>query len=868
MKPGEQLGPYRILASIGAGGMGEVFRARDTRLGRDVALKVLHARVAQDVDRRKRFELEARAASALNHPNIVTIHDIGEENGVSYMVTELVEGESLRAAIRRGPLPVRRVIDYGVQVANGLAAAHAAGITHRDLKPENIMLTRDARVKMLDFGLAKLSHKGAAGGESEFLTLSEPGMVIGTVEYMSPEQVRGQAADNRSDFFSLGIVLNEMLTGRKTFQGESAVELMNSILKEDVPDLPETVPPALRQIVAHCVEKDRAHRFQSAQDLSFALAGLLDSSMASTITSSRIRTGPPKRPWKQFAVPLAAVALLGVAAGVLVDRFRTPPSAVWTGIRLGGAAISIGPRVSPDGRLIAFQAMIDGQTQVAIMKPDSGNWTVLTTERRKGSIFEMCWSSDGTRIYFDRRTDVPQGVFSVPALGGDEHLVLENAIGPESLPDGSLLLAKTNANHVRQLHRYWPNTQRLDALAAYPWRGHDSGISRAFPDGREVVFFGRTQESEAAAEDQLLALDLRAGKTRRLGPNLAIPKRLNYAFPMAVSRDNRSVYLGMRAPGMGSSNIMVIPRGDGARARTLAATNIAAAHLDSGPDGSLYGSLMYRSHEVLRFPAAGGVPERFGSSPSFSDGLVTALPDGRAIAPTVVAGREQIAVLSPGKDPVALVDTGEETAPPVAILGKRQIAFLAGPASARAIAVADLDERRIVRRLGAAKGTITNLAASPDGSTIYYTSSGSVWSVPSTDGAVRKIRAGDAVTTEPSGKALIIRLEEKEGYRLIRFPLNGGKEEAILWRSDLMMTWTALGSTAVGSDGRMLLNTSSVDSWFWRPAVLDPRTGKVGRIPLQFDGDIFSPGWTADGRIIALGAGIMSSIWRFQAAAN
>jgi eukaryotic-like serine/threonine-protein kinase len=276
---GIRLGPYEILAPLGAGGMGEVYRARDTRLGRDVAVKVLPAYLSRDADRLRRFEQEARAASALNHPNILTIHDIGQQGGTPYVVSELLEGETLRQRLTSGGLGVRKAVDYGVQIAHGLAAAHEKGIVHRDLKPDNVFVNPDGRVKILDFGLAKLT--GREAGDAAVTSApteaggTEPGVVLGTVGYMSPEQVRGQAADHRSDIFAFGALLYESLTGQRPFRGGSAVETMNAILTEDPPEPSLTrqeIPPALDRVVRRCLEKSPAERFQSARDLGFALS--------------------------------------------------------------------------------------------------------------------------------------------------------------------------------------------------------------------------------------------------------------------------------------------------------------------------------------------------------------------------------------------------------------------------------------------------------------------------------------------------------------------------------------------------------------------------------------------------------------------
>jgi len=277
LAPGNRLGPYEILAPLGAGGMGEVFKARDTRLGRDVAVKVLPPAFASDPERLRRFELEARATAALNHPNILAIFDIGTHEGQAYIIEELLEGESLRERLRGEALPAGKAAEYGVQISSGLAAAHGRGIVHRDLKPENLFITMDGHVKILDFGLAKLLPKPSErelAAASTVTNATEPGMFMGTVAYMSPEQVRGQAVDHRSDIFSFGCVLYEMLTGRSAFSRDTAVETMTAILKEEPPEptsIKASVPAPLSRAIAHCLEKRPEERFQSARDLGFAL---------------------------------------------------------------------------------------------------------------------------------------------------------------------------------------------------------------------------------------------------------------------------------------------------------------------------------------------------------------------------------------------------------------------------------------------------------------------------------------------------------------------------------------------------------------------------------------------------------------------
>src|SRR5499426_1540320 len=276
----KRLGPFEILSHLGAGGMGEIWRARDTRLNREVAIKVLPASFAQDADRLRRFEQEAHATSALNHPNILTIYDIGAHEEALFIVAELLEGEELRAQMEQGALPVRRALEYSQQITRGLAAAHEKGIVHRDLKPENLFVTKDERVKILDFGLAKLRPPQPGAVDTDAPTqkrLTDSGVVMGTVGYMSPEQVRGQETDHRSDIFAFGVILYEMLSGQRAFRGISTIEVMNAILKEEPPELGETntkVSPWLEKLVRRCLEKQPERRFQTAYDLCFALEAL------------------------------------------------------------------------------------------------------------------------------------------------------------------------------------------------------------------------------------------------------------------------------------------------------------------------------------------------------------------------------------------------------------------------------------------------------------------------------------------------------------------------------------------------------------------------------------------------------------------
>ena len=382
LTPTTKLGPYEIQSLLGAGGMGEVYRARDPRLGREVAIKILTSGSAPDSERLRRFEQEARATAALNHPNILAVFDIGTQDNSPYIVSELLEGETLRSRLTSGPLPVRKTIDYALQIARGLAAAHDHGIFHRDLKPENIYITRDGHVKILDFGLAKLTmpEPGASGlsAQATLDSVTARGVLLGTLGYMSPEQCRGASVDARSDLFSFGAVLYEMLSGKRAFRGDTTADTISSILKEEPPDLAATgrdVPPMLERIVHHCLEKDPAHRFQSARDITFALEALssTSSSVAGTAAAPAPAIAvPPRKSWLVPAL-LGAIIVLVAGAALLIVRVSAPPSEPPSYRQLTFARESIASaRFAPDQRTIIYgTARVGTQTELFSLAPDS-----------------------------------------------------------------------------------------------------------------------------------------------------------------------------------------------------------------------------------------------------------------------------------------------------------------------------------------------------------------------------------------------------------------------------------------------------------------------------------------------------------------
>ncbi|MGA2694904.1 MAG: protein kinase [Terriglobales bacterium] len=365
LRPGSKLGPYEVESALGAGGMGEVYRARDTRLGRDVALKILPESFAHDADRLRRFEQEARAVAALNHPNILGIHDIGEQGGTPYIVTELLEGHSLRAELESGALSQRKAADYAAQIAQGLAAAHEKQIVHRDLKPDNIFITRDGRVKILDFGLAKQAPTSGANAGSVGATLTssptEAGTVMGTAGYMAPEQIRGGTVDSRTDIFAFGAVLYEMLSGRRAFQRDTPPETMTAILKEDPPelgDLSHPISPGMDRIVRRCMEKSPEQRFQSAKDLAFALQALTGTTTSTGGNATISGESEKPRQWLGVALGVAAGLLLASAIAYMIWPKLTPPPAFARVSFHHGEVILA--RFAPDGKTVIYSARLDG----------------------------------------------------------------------------------------------------------------------------------------------------------------------------------------------------------------------------------------------------------------------------------------------------------------------------------------------------------------------------------------------------------------------------------------------------------------------------------------------------------------------------
>jgi Tol biopolymer transport system component len=509
LSAGSRLGPYEIVSPIGAGGMGEVYRARDVRLHREVAVKVLPGSFADDPDRLRRFEHEARAASALNHPGILTIHDFGEHEGSPYVVSELLEGQNLRERVEGSALAVRKALDYAVQIAHGLAAAHEKGIVHRDLKPENLFVTKDGRVKILDFGLAKLTLPEERGGAlSEIGTLTaqtEPGVVMGTVGYMSPEQIRGQPADHRSDIFSFGAVLYEMLAGRRAFLGGSAADTMSAILREDPPELPSADPalsPALDRVVRRCLEKDPQHRFHSVDDLAFALESLPGFSEAvSRATAPAPVATVRRRPVVLYAAA-AALLLAALVAAIRLAGFRLVRSpAARPGVAARASFVPLTsqsgieelPSISPDGKTFVYVGFSSGNADLFLQRVDGRNAINLTKDSVEDDV-QPAFSPDGSQIAF-RSEREGGGIFLMGATGESVRRLTDSGFNPAWSPDGRQIVVADEGIRSPLTRNIWSGLWAVDVATGSRrliTRGDAVGPSWS-PRGHRIAYWGRRE---------------------------------------------------------------------------------------------------------------------------------------------------------------------------------------------------------------------------------------------------------------------------------------------------------------------------------------------------------------------------------------
>jgi serine/threonine protein kinase len=656
--PGTRVGPYEIVSMLRVGGMGEVYRARDPRLGRDVAIKVLPAAFSADADRLRRFEHEARAAAALNQPNILTVHEIGTHEGQPYIVSELLEGQTLRDAITPGALPVKKAIDYAIQICRGLAAAHDKGIVHRDLKPENLFVTTDGRIKILDFGLAKLTELAVVGDGATMLAHTRapdttPGLVMGTIGYMSPEQVRGQTVDHRSDLFSFGAILYETLSGVRAFTGDTAADTMSAILGQDPPDVitsRDVISVGLERIVRHCLEKAPAQRFQSATDVAFALETV-------TVTSERsVSAAPTADKPVRWTTPLVLTATLLVGAliggaGVWpIARRATPVVSEHESVaEIARLTHDVGfsdwPSWSPDGAVFAYSSSRNGNFEIYVRRVEGGQDVNITNDA--GDDVQPAFSPDGTSIAFvstrsSRTRLIKAGytagptfgfrtfggdVWVIPALGGRPRRVAENGNFPAWRPDSRAIAYVSGPESHRAILEVPAAAEGGERKQLLPTAASTWEITRVrySPDGRWVTF--------ETIDRKVLALPASGGPPQELlrgSSHVWDPtgSRMHFISPegrggtSVFSADVRVQQGGLSAAAASSVGLMTGTLQD------LAVSSDGRRVLASETQESL-------NLTLLPLVPGGGSPagpeEEFSTSGPVRDGSPAVSPDGRRI---------------------------------------------------------------------------------------------------------------------------------------------------------------------------------------------------------------------------------------------
>ncbi len=804
LEAGSRLGPYVVVAPLGAGGMGEVYRARDTRLGRQVAVKILPDAVSQDPRRVARFETEARALAALSHPNILAIHDFGQSDGRVYAVTELLDGETLRDRMSGEPLAWRKAAEIAAAIADGLASAHAAGIVHRDLKPENVFITSDGRLKILDFGLAK----SAQPVTEDAVTLTSPsggalstdGEVVGTLSYMAPEQLRGLEVDGRTDIFSLGCVLFEMLSGIRPFAGGTPADTLSAILNLEPRPLgpvSSAIPPVLAGIVSRCLEKRPEDRFDTAHDLAIALRNISSEQRPSVGPIPRVR--PRRRAW--YAAAAVAAGALALAAVALNWSRIVPRSSssgqIWGPPRqlTSAPGWETEPELSPDGTLVAYSSNASGNADVWIVDTEGGEPLRLTDDPAEDR--KPTWFPDGRTIAFVSTRGGQASIWKVSRLGGSASLLIENGDKPAVSPDGTRIAFTRRG--PSGLARVWvapladpSRTQRLTGDEDGAWAHFDPAWS---PDGSLLCYAGfrdlwlvpaRGGKAHALTQD---------GKTDREpvftpdGRSLFFSS--NRVVPQSIWRVPRDGGIPERVlPGTGTANHPSLSR-DGSRLvfstatidrdvvvadrKTGAVFRISSSRDDEtpamAPDGSAVAYISNRlgTSDLWLEPLEAGrpgmrTPHRLTNldpgpaTPAFS-------PDGEWIAfHRPVQGRRDLWVVPvSGGAPKALIENAGDNVQPAWSPDGTRLAFVsnrAGPKQLWVLPIRDGQPAGEPWRL--TEGDVTDRFPtwSPNGRRIAFVRDEEIWVTDARPGAApRRITSGAGahdVVWEPDGSTLVV----------------------------------------------------------------------------------------------------------------
>jgi Tol biopolymer transport system component/serine/threonine protein kinase len=838
-----RLGPYEILGFIGAGGMGEVYHARDTRLDRDVAVKVISPRLAHDASGLRRFELEARTASALNHPNVLGIHDIGTHEGSPYVVSELLEGDTLRVHLRRG-LTVQKAIEIAVQVAHGLAAAHEKGIVHRDLKPSNIFITRDGRAKILDFGLAKLVlPEGEVASTEPTRPHTSPGALVGTVGYASPEQVCGEGSDARSDVFALGVVLYEMLARVPPFRGDTRVDVLAAMLHADPPSLSSRnsrVPPSLEALVRRCLEKRPEERFQSARDLAFAL----ESTLTLVQSDQGARLFVPRLPRHRFrgrglrysvvAAGLAIAALTGFLGKGLV-RPPGPPLADPRDLSplqlTTDPGVESEPALSPDGSFVAYTAEREGGTDIWLADVRGGPALRLT--RHPAADTSPTWYPDGSALAFVSEREGSLGIWRVPRLGGPPKRLLPNALDPAVSPDGKqLAFARPQASGVPRIGIVTigaPDTVRLVSPEPADLWGHWQPAWS--PNGTELCFsnlFDLSLLDVATGEMRELTRD-HAGDTHPVFSSdgkrvyfssgregtlalwrIGVDGRGLQRMTFGTGPENRPSLAGggsllAYSTHSAEPDLILVDRATGDGVRLSEPGEESSPSFLAGGAGLVFASDRDRTSDLWVQPLEDGRPAgdtwRLTDEPG-SESIVAPSPDGRWIAYVRARGGRRDIWMAPteGGPPRVLVESPAQDLHPAWSPDGSRVAFASNRGGSPDIWMATIrDDHAAGEPTALTRGEATDYlpAWSPDGRFIAFvrTRAGAsdAWVVAADgDSAPRRLTANnrvECVRWEPNSRALLVSARWGDDSTTIHsVPLDGGAPRALQPTIDLGRT--------------------------------------------------------------------------------
>jgi serine/threonine protein kinase len=872
---GTRLGPYEITGAIGAGGMGEVFRARDTKLNRDVAIKVLPKSVAEDAERRERFEREALALAALNHPGIVTVYAVENTNDTAFLVMELVEGRPLSDVIPRGGLPLGQLLRIGVSIADAVAAAHQKGVTHRDLKPANIMIgggEHEGRVKVIDFGLAKGTAATPAGGISQLPTAAATGegRILGTVAYMSPEQAEGKPIDVRSDLFSLGVILYEMATGVRPFTGDTNLSVLSAIIRDVPKSLTEvnpSLPRDLARIVRRALAKDPEKRYQTAKDLRNDLEELKASLDSGELAAESARSGSPSsgggmRLWRNLAIGFGVVALALVGTVLVMSRrgdTSTPPPASAASITMtpltstGNAELG---QISPDGKYVAYVQTDDRQQSVWVRQIASGSTVRILAPSPGLAIWGLTIAPDGSFVDVVRSraasNTFPLDLWRVPFLGGQPRKTLEDVTSaPGWSPDGTQMAYFTNGltggawelkvSNADGSRPRLISTRRLPLQFQNLRRASKPDLRPAWlPDGQAIAVYGN-DESRAAGESQLISVDVATGAPTELhafGPDHR--EVTGFRAGMMLGRDGQSVTINLADSGPPQVATVALRTGDVTRL-----TNDLATYGGVSAAGDVIVTTRYQTSSSLWLSDATGRGARqIGREiPSWLNGLSWA-GNTRLVYRATMAGGAGIWSTDLAAD-----------APDLIVPGPRE---LAASADGRLLVFwkggdelwrADTDGSHAVR---IARGFAPDVA--PDGSRMFYLWNQfgvqTVWVLDLAGGEPRQffkapVSGLSPPAVSPDGRQVVF---GSEGFAVV-MPVEGGEPLRRIPMPETRLRWTP--------DGRGLTYADATNENLW----VQPIDGAAPRRLTTFtDGRrIASFAWSPDGKQLALARSVTTS---------